>query len=390
MGNNPSSGSQPTDTQRHPVNPHQQPYNYPPAQIYHPPPQAYYTGHTNGQYYNSPYGGYVPSSYAQQRPYAQQMPGPYGQPPAQAPRRPAGQQAPPTPPQELQATTTIRNQVNLKKSSVRVTPSPENPGQFTLSFSFDATAPCRVSVFVNAKDDSVKKNKLNSPEAPLAVYNCEKGLEQKFPPSSSASVRPITTTMMTDWKQMAAAWQTSACPIVIRIEALTDEGRAESRSIESVEVGGEVPQWIQSQTTYARLQRQDNGMWTASNVTQKIWVKGSLYELQEIYGMEAGRPVDVVDGEELDDVEGNECVICMSEPRDTTALPCRHMCMCHGCANELKAQTNKCPICRNVISSLLHIKIANQAPAGGGAAAAAGGNAARPSAQTTTAAEGLL
>jgi hypothetical protein len=79
---------------------------------------------------------------------------------------------------------------------------------------------------------------------------------------------------------MAAAWQTSACPIVIRLEALTDEGRAESRSIDTVEVGGEVPQWIQSQTTYARLQLQDNGSWTASNVTQKIWVKGSLYELQ--------------------------------------------------------------------------------------------------------------
>ena len=30
-------------------------------------------------------------------------------------------------------------------------------------------------------------------------------------------------------------------------------------------------------------------------------VKGSLYELQEIYGMEPGRPVDVVDG--FDDVE---------------------------------------------------------------------------------------
>ena len=49
--------------------------------------------------------------------------------------------------------------------------------------------------------------------------------------------------------------------------------------------------------------------------------------LQEIYGMEPGRPVDIVDG--FDDVEGNECVICMSAPRDTTALPCRHMCMCH-------------------------------------------------------------
>ncbi len=149
--------------------------------------------------------------------------------------------------------------------------------------------------------------------------------------------------------------------MVIRLEALTDEGRAESRSIDAVEVGGEVPLWVQSQTTYARLHvgrggrcglkvvvcehrgcddvrqeeaqaplslhlhhllvhipahsrvtdgsanvtwgennmphrmsqrlvptsfwplpqlEESSGVWTASNVTQKIWVKGSIYELQ--------------------------------------------------------------------------------------------------------------
>ncbi len=80
-------------------------------------------------------------------------------------------------------------------------------------------------------------------------------------------------------------------------------------------------------------------------------------------------------GEGFEDVDGNECVICMSAPRDTTALPCRHMCMCHGCASALKTQTNKCPICRNEIESLLHIKInkpgAPAAGAGAGAPAAA-------------------
>ncbi len=81
----------------------------------------------------------------------------------------------------------------------------------------------------------------------------------------------------------------------------------------------------------------------------------------------------------FDDVDGNECVICMSAPRDTTALPCRHMCMCHGCASALKTQTNKCPICRNEIESLLHIKInarpaaaSTGAPAGTAAAAGTG------------------
>ena len=54
------------------------------------------------------------------------------------------------------------------------------------------------------------------------------------------------------------------------------------------------------------------------------------------------------------------CVICMTDPRDTTILPCRHMCMCSECAKVLRMQSNKCPICRTSIESLLQIKISRQ------------------------------
>ena len=53
-----------------------------------------------------------------------------------------------------------------------------------------------------------------------------------------------------------------------------------------------------------------------------------------------------------------QCVICMSEPRDTAVLPCRHMCMCADCAKALREQTNKCPICRRQVESLLKIVVA--------------------------------
>ena len=38
------------------------------------------------------------------------------------------------------------------------------------------------------------------------------------------------------------------------------------------------------------------------------------------------------------DESAKECVICMSEARDTTVLPCRHMCMCATCARMLRHQ----------------------------------------------------
>ncbi len=58
-----------------------------------------------------------------------------------------------------------------------------------------------------------------------------------------------------------------------------------------------------------------------------------------------------------EDMEERLCVICLVNDRDTTVLPCRHMCMCHECAQELRKQTSKCPICRNQVESLLHIRM---------------------------------
>lgn len=87
----------------------------------------------------------------------------------------------------------------------------------------------------------------------------------------------------------------------------------------------------------------------------------------------------VVQHEKEEDMEERLCVICLNKDRDTTVLPCRHMCMCHECAQELRKQTSKCPICRNHVESLLHIKM-QQKPSNkqvAAAVAASGGDAAK-------------
>lgn len=45
----------------------------------------------------------------------------------------------PTPYVEHQKAVTIRNDVNLKKETLRVEPDEENPGKFLVTFTFDAT-----------------------------------------------------------------------------------------------------------------------------------------------------------------------------------------------------------------------------------------------------------
>ncbi|KAG0039929.1 hypothetical protein BGZ83_002687 [Gryganskiella cystojenkinii] len=55
-------------------------------------------------------------------------------------------------------------------------------------------------------------------------------------------------------------------------------------------------------------------------------------------------------------LDSPECVICLSEIKDTIVLPCRHFCMCSDCGDVLRRRApQKCPICRQVFQSLLHI-----------------------------------
>lgn len=101
---------------------------------------------------------------------------------------------------------------------------------------------------------------------------------------------------------------------------------------------------------------------------------GLTYELQEIYGIDGSvtaapkteRNGAAGDGQtdstqpakdEIEIPEGAECIICLCEPRNTTVLPCRHMCLCSECAEELRKSSSTCPICRTCVEALLQIRV---------------------------------
>jgi len=101
----------------------------------------------------------------------------------------------------------------------------------------------------------------------------------------------------------------------------------------------------------------DRPPWSAHVIGQKLEHSGQCFILHEVFG--AGptgeRPLS---GQRLaDDLEGNtDCVICLSEPRDTAVLPCRHMCFCSYCAGIVRLQCDRCPVCRQKVQSLLQFK----------------------------------
>lgn len=57
-----------------------------------------------------------------------------------------------------------------------------------------------------------------------------------------------------------------------------------------------------------------------------------------------------------------ECIICLSEKRDTIVLPCRHMCLCAECADLLSNRADRCPICREGCQALLQVKEVQLSP----------------------------
>lgn len=75
------------------------------------------------------------------------------------------------------------------------------------------------------------------------------------------------------------------------------------------------------QITQAVLEKKDNEeLFQVRVIRQLLWVDGVRYELREIYGIGSSVMEEISNNE-----TGGSCVICMTEPKDTAVLPCRHM-----------------------------------------------------------------
>ncbi|ONI00651.1 hypothetical protein PRUPE_6G100500 [Prunus persica] len=297
----------------------QYPGFYPPPPVPGPYPQPYHGG---GVYMGPPPANWAPGQL------------PYG----------AAPPPPGAPFVEHQKTVTIKNDVNIKKDSLRVEPDEENPGRFLIAFTFDAAAPGRITVMFFAKEDAdcnliaTKESLFKSVTVPF-----EKGLGQKFRQPSGTGI----DFSMFEEIGLTKEGDIEVYPLVVKAEAFPlNAGERES---DGNSAGN-------SQITQAVFEKKENGEYKVRVMKQILWVNGMRYELQEIYGIG-----NAVEGDQNGNDSGKECIICLSEPRDTTVLPCRHMCMCSGCAKVLRFQTNRCPVCRQPVERLLEIKVNNEA-----------------------------
>lgn len=79
-----------------------------------------------------------------------------------------------------------------------------------------------------------------------------------------------------------------------------------------------------------------------------IVIGGRFQNLMDLYGI--GKSVLKPNSQQS---EEDLCIICYSSGIDTVIKPCNHMCLCHECSEPMRQKADKCPMCRETITSLI-------------------------------------
>ena len=145
--------------------------------------------------------------------------------------------------------------------------------------------------------------------APVTI-NFQQGLGQKFRQPAGTGIN----FSMFEESELLKVGDMDIYPVAVKADASSDvDGSNETPT------SGNKTNTNNSQITQAVFEK-EKGEFRLKVAKQILWVNGMRYELQEIYGIGTSVESDL-DGND----PGKECVICLSEPRDTTVLPCRHM-----------------------------------------------------------------
>jgi hypothetical protein len=219
--------------------------------------------------------------------------------------------------------TTVKACVNLNKDSLQIVR--EGGTLYRIRFTYDAYCSCYVKVYFNAKESPVGSIQARNELPPVCV---EKGFGVVFEqPAEHCFDASLASAEESD---------SGTFPVVITMQA-----------IQGAE--GTTNTMIQSQTTFSTLLHCADDSYAIKVIKQKLPHLGNTYNLHDIFGLDYSG--------ERESEGSRECVVCLSEPRDTTILPCNHMCLCASCAELMRTQTNKCPICRAPVRRLLSIHL---------------------------------
>uniref|UniRef100_A0A7N6A916 E3 ubiquitin-protein ligase n=1 Tax=Anabas testudineus TaxID=64144 RepID=A0A7N6A916_ANATE len=242
------------------------------------------------------------------------------------------------PPQE--PVKTLRSLINIRKDTLRLVrcsedlklPGDEAAGKnracYNVEFIFDADTQVAITIYYQAIEEFHNGVPVYLPQdssLQSETVHFKRGVCQQF-------CLPSHTVNLSEWADDELLFDMDKEIFPMVVQAVVDEGEGEC------------------------LFHMD-GSYCVKPLKQKQVVDGVSYLLQEIYGIENkynSQESKVADDEISDN--SAECVVCLSDVRDTLILPCRHLCLCNACADTLRYQANCCPICRLPFRALLQIR----------------------------------
>nr|XP_010595640.1 E3 ubiquitin-protein ligase MGRN1 isoform X1 [Loxodonta africana] len=251
---------------------------------------------------------------------------------------------------------TLRSLVNIRKDSLRLvrykddadSPTEENEKPrvlYSLEFTFDADTRVAITIYCQATEEFLNGMAVYSPKSTALqseTIHYKRGVGQQFS-------LPSFKIDFSEWKDDELNFDLDRGMFPVVVQAVVDEG-------DVVEVTGH------AHVLLAAFEKHMDGSFSVKPLKQKQIVDRVSYLLQEIYGIENKNNQDTKPSDDENSDNSNECVVCLSDLRDTLILPCRHLCLCNSCADTLRYQANNCPICRLPFRALLQIRAVRKKP----------------------------
>lgn len=196
----------------------------------------------------------------------------------------------------------------INKHSATMLPHESMHNTYYINFEYSSETNCQITIYFFVKENNGFT--LNQTKPPQ-TFECQAGNNQRFQWQCCLDISNCSP-------ESLFFYDRQTYPVVI--EAKTN---------------------FQSLLTYYSFARDSNSL-KLKPIRQKAVVGNQEHELQEIFG--------------ISNQNSEECIICLTEAKDTAIMPCRHACLCRYCAEMMKSQTDlKCPICRDPIISFLSI-----------------------------------
>uniref|UniRef100_A0A6I8R1Q1 E3 ubiquitin-protein ligase n=1 Tax=Xenopus tropicalis TaxID=8364 RepID=A0A6I8R1Q1_XENTR len=263
-----------------------------------------------------------------------------------------------TAPSPQEPVKTLRSLINIRKDTLRLVRCTEElkatgvegsrpKVHYNVEFTFDTDARVAITIYYQATEEfqgGIASYLPKSSNLQSDTVHFKRGVSQQF-------CFPSHTVDPSEWREEELTFDLDREVYPMVVHAVVEEGEGENAAL------------VLTLRFFSCFLQHADGSFCVKPLKQKQVVDGVSYLLQEIYGIENkynSQDSKVAEDEVSDN--SAECVVCLSDVRDTLILPCRHLCLCNACADTLRYQASNCPICRLPFRALLQIRAMRKVP----------------------------